>query len=106
MESKQFSELTSAPAEIGREVGSSFSCFGGMISGRHVELVPGQLIVQAWRVGNWDMGIYSIARFELISKGAKTRLIFDHTGFPVENYDHLKEGWQKNYWDNLQKYLA
>ena len=105
-DSNQFSDLTSAPAEIGREAGASFSCFGGMITGRHVELVPNQRIVQAWRVGNWDAGVYSIVRFELKAEGAETRLIFDHTGFPAEHCEHLESGWQKMYWDNLKKYLA
>ncbi len=105
-DSKQFSELTSAPAEIGREPGAAFSCFGGMIVGRHLELVPGQRIVQAWRAGNWDAGVYSIARFELQAQSAETRLIFDHTGFPEKQGEHLAAGWQKMYWDNLQNYLA
>ena len=105
-DSKQFSELTGAPAEIGREAGAPFSCFGGMIAGRQVELVPGELIVQAWRAGSWDAGVYSIVRFELKAQGAETRLIFDHSGFPAEQREHLEGGWQKMYWDNLKKYLA
>jgi uncharacterized protein YndB with AHSA1/START domain len=53
-DSKQFADVTSAPAEIGSEAGASFSCFGGMITGRQVELLQNQRIVQAWRAGNWD----------------------------------------------------
>ena len=105
-DSKQFSALTSAPAEIGREAGASFSCFGGMITGRHVELSPNQRIVQAWRAGNWDESVYSIVRFDLKAQGAETLLICEHTGFPVEHSEHLASGWKKMYWDNLQKYLA
>jgi uncharacterized protein YndB with AHSA1/START domain len=44
-----FSEVTGgAPTEISHEAGGSFSCFGGMIVGRNIELVPNQRIVQAW----------------------------------------------------------
>ncbi len=40
---EQFSEATGgAPAEINPEVGGSFSCFGGHIVGRNVELLPNQ----------------------------------------------------------------
>src|SRR5712691_3523796 len=53
------------PAEISREVGGAFSQFGGYISGRHVELVPNERLVQAWRTANWDAGVYSIVKFEL-----------------------------------------
>lgn len=103
----QFSAMSGgAPAEIGSEAGAAFSCFGGMISGRHIELVPGQRIVQAWRAGNWDAGVYSIARFELQESGRGTLLVFDHTGFPGEQGEHLEQGWKKNYWNPLQKYLS
>jgi uncharacterized protein YndB with AHSA1/START domain len=106
LNSIQFAEATGAPATIEREVGDAFSCFNGMITGRHVELVPGQRIVQAWRVGTWEPGVYSIVRFELTPSGSGTRLIFDHTGFPPEHFEHLDSGWRKMYWDNLQNYLG
>jgi activator of HSP90 ATPase len=51
-DAKQFSEITGAPTEITTEAGGSFSCFGGMIFGRNIELLPGKRIVQAWRVAN------------------------------------------------------
>jgi uncharacterized protein YndB with AHSA1/START domain len=106
-DSKQFSAVTGgAPADISKEVGGAFSCFGGMIQGRHVELMPGQRIVQAWRAGNWDPGVYSIVRFELQDAGGQTKLIFDHTGFPEAHAEHLIEGWSKMYWEPLKKYLA
>jgi hypothetical protein len=38
--------------------------FGGDISGRNVELVPGRRAVQAWRSNAWPEGVYSIVRFE------------------------------------------
>lgn len=107
IDARQFSAFTGgAPAEISREVGGSFSCFGGMIVGRHVELVPNQRIVQAWRAKNWDAGVYSIVKFELRGQGSETRLIFDHSGFPEDEREHLEGGWTANYWELLRKYLA
>ena len=110
---KQFTKVTTfspvmkaAPAEISREVGGSFSCFGGHIVGRQVELVPDERIVQAWRVVTWDPGVYSIAKFELKEQGSQTRLVLDHTGFPVGKAEHLAAGWKENYWEPMRKYLA
>lgn len=60
----------------------AFSLFGDYITGRRVELVTNQRIVQAWRAGSWAPGIYSIARFELAEQDSATKLVFDHTGFP------------------------
>jgi activator of HSP90 ATPase len=95
-----------APTNIGAHVGEAFAAFGGYITGRQIELVPSQLIVQAWRTGSWDRGIYSIARFALLERGTETTLQFDHTGFPVGEAEHLASGWQEHYWDPLHKYLA
>ena len=106
-DAKQFSKATGgAPTEISSEVGGAFSCFGGMIVGRNLELLQNRRIVQAWRVGNWEPGVYSIIKFELKEQGDGTRLVFDHTGFPEDNRDHLDAGWGSNYWEPLKKYLA
>ncbi|MEH7081672.1 SRPBCC family protein [Neobacillus drentensis] len=106
-DSKQFSEVTGgAPVEISPEAGGTFSCFGGMIIGRNIELVPGVRIVQAWRVANWPEGVYSIAKFELKEQDSKTLLVFDHIGFPEAEGEHLAAGWGANYWRPLEKYLG
>ena len=94
------------PAEVSLEVGGAFSAFSGHITGRHVELVPNERIVQAWRAGSWGPGQYSIARFELVEQGLGTKLVFDHTGFPQGQAAHLAEGWKANYWEPLEKYFA
>jgi activator of HSP90 ATPase len=99
-------DLKNKPAKISREPGGTFSLFGAYIVGRQIELVPNQRIVQAWREISWDPGIYSIAKFELTEQGTGTRLIFDHTGFPVGNGEHLAAGWKSHYWDSLEKFLS
>jgi uncharacterized protein YndB with AHSA1/START domain len=94
------------PTEISREVGGAFALFGGYITGRHIELVPNERIVQAWRVGSWDPGVYSIAKFELAEQGSGTKIVFDHTGFPKGMGEHLASGWKTHYWEPLEKLLA
>ena len=98
--------LSAKPAEVSREAGGAFAAFGGYVTGRQIELVPGLRIVQAWRAGSWAPGAYSIARFELSAQGSGTKLVFDHTGFPQGAADHLLEGWKDNYWEPLGKFLA
>jgi activator of HSP90 ATPase len=94
------------PTAISPHIGGAFALFGGYIVGRHIELVPNELIVQAWRVGSWDRGIYSIIRFQLTEQGAGTKIIFDHAGFPKGQGEHLASGWQENYWGPLEKFLS
>lgn len=104
--SKQFSELTGAPAEINSEPGGKFTCFGGMISGQTIEIQPLVLLVQAWRAGNWNQGVYSIIKFELESIGNnETKLIFEHRGFPDDQKTHLESGWHERYWEPIKNYL-
>jgi uncharacterized protein YndB with AHSA1/START domain len=119
-DSKQFDALTrlsaamtsgmipagGAVASVSHEAGGTFSAFGGYVTGRQIELVPGQRIVQAWRAGSWDAGVYSIARFELLEQGTGTKLVFDHTGFPTGEGPHLADGWRGNYWEPLTRFLG
>jgi activator of HSP90 ATPase len=118
-DAKQFNKVTQlsaavqsgmAPAtpaaEIANAPGGAFSFFGGYVTGRNVELVTNERIVQAWRAGSWPTGIYSIVKFELVEQGSDTKMVFDHTGFPKGDAEHLVEGWKTNYWAPLAKFLA
>jgi uncharacterized protein YndB with AHSA1/START domain len=106
-DAKQFSAFSGgAPADIPPEQGAAFSCFGGMITGRQIELVPGRRIVQAWRAGNWPEGVYSIVKFELSADGGGTKIALDQAGFPKDAGQHLEGGWHKMYWEPLKKYLG
>ena len=106
LNSELFTEVSGAPAEISSDPGGTFSQFGGMIVGRHIELDPGVRIVQAWRPSNWTAGLYSLVKFELVADGDKTNLILDHSSFPAGGLEHLSNGWNKHYWEPLIKYLA
>lgn len=93
-------------AEIGAGEGAPFTLFGGVIHGRNVELVANELIVQAWRAKLWSPGEYSIVRFTLTPEGAGTKLVLDHTGYPVDQHEHLAAGWTANYFEPLAKHFA
>ena len=113
VDSKQFTLVTAlgplkkaVTAEISPEAGGAFTCFDGHILGRQIDLVSNERIVQAWRVANWEPGVYSIARFEFKEQGSETRLVFDHLGFPNGKAEELASGWKEHYWEPLHKYLA
>lgn len=112
LDSKQFSEFAAQggqfsanSARIDPSQGGAFSLFDGYITGRTIELVQDQRIVQAWHDKEWPAGVYSIVKFELTPKGSGTHLVFDHTGFPPRSHDHLAAGWKTNYWDPIATYL-
>jgi activator of HSP90 ATPase len=103
---KKSTALGTRPTQISAEAGGAFVIFGGHVIGRQIDLVPNQRIIQAWRVVDWEPGVYSIARFELKEQGDGTRIVFDHTGFPKGLGGHLAEGWRLHYWEPLAKFLA
>jgi len=98
--------LAVKPCRIDLEPGGSFELFGGYITGRQIELAPGQRLVQTWRSGGWKPHIHSIARFELTGHAGETMLVFDHTGIPNEEAESLAKGWREHYWVPLAKVLA
>jgi uncharacterized protein YndB with AHSA1/START domain len=103
----QFASATgNRAADIGSAAGATFSLFGGAISGRHIELVPNQRVVQAWRPAPWEPGVYSVVRFTLVPEGGGTRLVLDHTAYPEDQHEHLSAGWTANYFDPFARYLA
>lgn len=101
----EFSEMTGAPADISEDEGGAFSCFGGQITGRHIELRPNKRIVQAWRAGPWEEGIYSIVTFEIATTGTGSTVTLEHAAYPQESSEHLEGGWHKMYWEPLKAYL-
>ena len=103
----QFGDLTGGvAAELSSDAGAPFSLFGGAITGRNIELVPDRRIVQSWRGGPWEDGVYSIVKFELEGDTAGTKLVLDHAGFPEGQRDHLASGWDTNYWEPLRQHFA
>jgi activator of HSP90 ATPase len=106
LNSQDFTAFSGSPATIDPKAGGAFSLFGGKIVGLNVELIPNQLIVQAWRAADWPAGVYSLVRIQLKPQGTDTLLILDHTGFGTGGYSHLSTGWMEYYWQPLSKYLA
>ena len=106
LDESDFSDRTGgSPTKIDRSPGGAFSCFGGRIVGRLLELVPARRIVQAWRAKSWAEGVYSIVRFEFSVNNGGVRITLDHTGFPVGEREHLEKGWHENYWAPLKAAL-
>jgi activator of HSP90 ATPase len=106
LDQKQFAAFTGLPATIDPAPGGAFSLFREMITGRNIELIANQRIVQAWRPGHWEPGVYSMIHFELKPSAAGTAMAFDHTGCPAGEHDSLDSGWQSHYWGPLKKFLA
>lgn len=112
-DSEKFAAATGKPAQIEASEGAAFSIFGGYISGRQIELIPGQRVVQAWRGQDWDAGVYSFVRFTLTAAGTGTKLVLDHDAYPQGEsplypswHEHLSANWPVFYFEPFTQYLA
>jgi activator of HSP90 ATPase len=94
------------PTSISTDVGGPFALFGGYVTGRHLEMLPDERLVQAWRAASWIPGAFSSAAFYLRAEGGQTKLTFEHRGFPNGEGASLAHGWHSHYWEPLAKFLA
>ncbi len=109
----EFSAATGADAVLVEDEGAAFSLFGGFISGRHIELVPGQRVVQAWRGADWPPGLYSIVRFNFEERQGVTKMTLHQDGYPdgpSPSYpswrEHLASNWPVFYFGPMARHLA
>ena len=105
LDARRFREFTGAPAEIDPSPGGAFACFGGIVTGRNIELVPNRRIVQAWRATNWPAGHFSIVTFDLKPTRAGTLLTFTHIGIPARRVRSIDYGWKNYYWKPIKAAL-
>lgn len=105
MSSADHSAFTGGPAEIDPADGGAFSCHGGQIVGFTLETVPGERIVQAWRVAGWPAGVFSMVRYDLSAQDGGTQVVLTHDAVPDGAADMLKQGWYDHYWNKLPGFL-
>jgi activator of HSP90 ATPase len=108
MDSTKHSESTGGRARISRKEGGKFSAWDGQLRGHNLYIVPGKLIVQAWRSSQWkpsDPDSILILRFRKTSKG-HARVDLVHENVPVHDHQGVTKGWPTYYWKPWRRYLA
>jgi len=104
MDSKKHSDLIVGTAQIDGSVGGEFYIWDGTVTGKTVELIPNQKIVQEWRYEyeNWPADFMSKITLELEEIEDKTIIHFTHENIPQEYAKELEEGWEDYYWKPLR----
>ena len=105
MDSKKHTAFTGEKASISRKVGGKYSAYDNYITGKNLELVPDEKIVQSWHAVDWAEGIYSTITFKLTPIPSGTRLEFTHEDVPEGTEKEFTQGWIDNYWEPLKAYL-
>ena len=107
LDSLAHSEMTGGPATMSDEVGAEVSAWGGYITGRNLELVPGARIVQSWRTSEFaDEHEDSIVTVTLEEVDDGTLVTLEHSNVPDEQKSYEEGGWQSNYFEPMAVYFA
>jgi uncharacterized protein YndB with AHSA1/START domain len=107
LDSLAHSEMTGGEANMSDEIGAEVSAWDGYISGRNLELVPGERIVQSWRSSKFaDEHEDSIITITLQEVDGGTLLTLEHSNVPDEQRSYEEGGWQENYFEPMVAFFA
>src|SRR5579871_935859 len=107
LDSLMHTEMTGAEAIQSDELGAEVAAWDGYISGRNLELVPGERIVQTWRTTEFtDEHEDSIITVTLMETADGTVLTLAHTHVPAGQTSYEQGGWQQHYFEPMQQYFT
>lgn len=107
LDSLAHSEMTGGGATMSDELGAEVSAWDGYISGRNLELIPGERIVQSWRTSEFaDEHEDSIVTIVLEEVDDGTLLTIEHANVPDEQRSYEEGGWQSNYFEPMVAYFT
>ena len=99
--------ITAGPVKISEEPGSALEVFGGYISGKTLQVVKNQLIVQQWKGSDWsknDPDSVFVLSFEHQEKDVVMNVF--HANVPDDKAAGLDKGWHDHYWNPWKQHLA
>lgn len=91
-----------AETKISKKVGDKFSLINGNLTGKNLMIVPGRMIVQAWRGNVWkkdDLDSILTLIFSDTKDGAQIEMV--HAFTPSQ----FNELWDEVYWQPIKQYL-
>jgi uncharacterized protein YndB with AHSA1/START domain len=107
LDSHGHSQMTGAPATMSDEPGAEVSAWDGYISGRNLELVPDEKIVQSWRTTEFtDDHEDSVITVMLEEVADGTLLTLVHTKVPEAHRSYEESGWETHYFEPMKEYFA
>jgi len=107
MSAKLHSLITGGPVTINQKVGASFRVFDGYITGKNLQLIRNQLIVQSWRGSDWDAKADdSVFMISFEQRGADALINVVHANVPDTVVGSLDKGWHNHYWKPWKQWLA
>ena len=105
-DSQKHTAATGAKAKVSAKAGAKWTAFDGMLLGKNLVVIPGSMIVQAWRASHWkesDLDSILILNFSKTPGGGRIDLV--HAGVPQHDHKGVTKGWPQYYWVPWKAYL-
>ena len=107
LDSVAHSAMTGSEASVSDAIGDAVSAFDGYISGRNLELVPGERIVQSWRTAEFEEDhADSLITVTLDDADGGALLTLVHTNVPDELTSYEQGGWAEYYFEPMKAYFS
>jgi uncharacterized protein YndB with AHSA1/START domain len=107
LDSAAHSKMTGGQAKASAELGAEITAWDGYISGRNLELTPGERIVQAWRTTKFPEDHEdSIITLTFEERDDGTLLTLSHSNVPEGHLGYEQGGWQKSYFEPMIAYFS
>ena len=107
MSSKGHSLMTGSGAKITARVGGKYTAWDGYISGKTLELEPGERIVQSWRSTDFAKDAED-SRLEVSLSPARggTKVTLTHSDLPAGSSAEYRKGWLDFYFTPMKRYFS
>ena len=102
----KISAYTRSKCTVHSVVGGSFDLLSGAIQGTFLKLDEPHTIVMRWRMNSWEKTQSSLVTITLSDIDQTTHMNFVHTGFPDEDRERVKHGWNSIFWNGIKVFLG
>jgi uncharacterized protein YndB with AHSA1/START domain len=107
LDSAAHSEMTGGEARMSDAIGADVSALNGYITGRNLQLIAGERIVQSWRTTEFaDEHADSVVTVMLEERADGALLTLVHSNVPDDQRSYEEGGWQATYFEPMIAYFG
>ncbi|KAI8885066.1 hypothetical protein K501DRAFT_284517 [Backusella circina FSU 941] len=93
-------------AKVSKRIGSEFELFDGNVHGTLLEAIPGQKIIQTWRLKSWPKDHFSTVTLTITQTEDGATLQLNQSGIPSGQEEAIKQNWMGYYWKPIDANLS
>ncbi len=106
LSSKEHSLMTGGEAKCSQKINQPFEAWDGYISGKNLEIISNQKIVQSWRTTEFtEEEEDSILELNFEEIDGKTIINMKHSKLPAHGEQYVN-GWKEHYFEPMKAYFG